>query len=37
MLVQNTRGTGSGFICVYIYVCGVDMSVSKVLNAVRML
>ena len=34
----NTRGTGSGFICIYVciytcmYVCGVIISVRKALN-----
>ena len=35
----NTRGTGSGFICIYIYiymyVCGVVISVRRELNLLR--
>ena len=33
----NTRGTGSGFICIYIcmYVCGVIISVRRELNFER--
>ena len=31
----NTRGTGSGFIYIYLYVCGVIISVRRELNFER--